>query len=209
MPGGRSGGMPSLRSHQPSRELTPMPGPSSMDREGPREKARKTLVKSEFRSRRDRKEQGLSAGPIESVYTSRTKRPLAPDQVRSLQPRGHIDPFAVHTLQDTASSHFTPSSPSANDGRSIIGTAMELKRGRVKLPAIQVLREGGKVFTRDHRRLAAARRANVWIGYELTESNKAMKDAERKRSTKSGGTVLKLIPSEQVPYTEDESGSHN
>lgn len=211
---------PSPVNQRPSRDLSPMPKvssgggmPSSMDTVSAREKSRKTLSKSEYRSRRDRKEQGLSAGPVDSVYTSKTKRPLAPDQVKSLQPSGRIDPFAVHTLQDTASSHFTT-------GQSVMGTAMELKgrkarqdkkkRGKEELPAIQLFREGSKVFTRDHRRLAAARRANVAIDYELTESNKAMKDAERKRSTKSGGTVLKLNPSNDVPYSlEDLFGSHD
>lgn len=194
--------------------LSPMPVPSphssrmlgSMDKLGQREKSEKTLSKQEFRARRDRKEQGLSAGPVDSEYTSKTKRPLAPDQVRELKSSGRIDPFSVYTLQETASSQFT-------DGSSVMQTAIELRgspkeKPSIKLPPIQVFREGGKVFTRDHRRVAAARRGGVSIDYELTESSKAMKDADRKRSTKSGGTVLKLNPSEQVPYSpEDLFGS--
>lgn len=204
----------SPKSQQAPKALSPMPSPDSsrmpgsMDKLGQRDKAEKTLTKQEFRARRDRKQQGLSAGPVDSEYTSKTKRPLARDQVRGLKLSGRIDPFSVHTLQESASSQFT-------DGTSVMQTAMKLKgrkagKGEVELPSIQVFREGNKVFTRDHRRVAAARRANVSIGYELTESGKAMKDAERKRSTKSGGTVLKLNPSEQVPYSpEDLFGSHD
>lgn len=206
----------SPKSQQAPQMLSPMPSiggsgmPSSMDKSAERSKAQKTAVKSEFRARRDRKQQGLSAGPVDFVHTSSTKRPLAPDQVRSLKGSGRIDPFSVHTLQDTASSHFS-------SGESVMGTAMELKgrkarkaekRGTEELPPIQVMREGNKVFTLDHRRVAAARRANTSIDYTLNESNKAMKDAIRKRSTKSGGTVLKLTAPQEVPYTlEDLFGS--
>lgn len=183
-----------------------------MDKLSQRGKAEKTFAKQEFRARRDRKQQGLSAGPVNFEYVSKTKRPLSRDQIRALQPSGRIDPFSVHTLQDTASSRFT-------DGSSVMQTAMELKgrkarknsdpQNQVELPPIQVFREGNKVFTRDHRRVAAARRANVSIEYDLSEGAKSMKDAERKRSTKSGGTVLKLNPADQVPYSpEDLFGSH-
>jgi hypothetical protein len=199
----------SPKSERAAQVLSPMPQsrgsgmPSSMDTVSQRDKANKTAAKSDFRARHDRKQQGLSAGPVDFVHTSRTKRPLAPDQVRTLKSSGRIDPFSVHTLQDTASEHFS-------DGRSVMGTAMELKGrkarktappGKEKLPPIQVLREGDKVFTLDHRRVAAARRANTALDYTLNEGNKASKDATRKRSTTTGGSVLKLTASQQVPYT--------
>ena len=197
------------------------------------EKWQKTKRKKQWRERRRRKEAGRSAGPLDVLATSKAKHQMPQEEVDTLGDSGTLDPHSVLTTQSTATSRFS-------DGRSVMKTVSALKKHKkakarydagdtdtepeeLGIPPIKVTRQTnpttGKqsAYTLDNRRLYAYRRAGVGVPYELSESNAANKDFNRKFTSKDGGKSMDIIPdrSERVPYThedlygpdsEDESG---
>lgn len=195
------------------------------------EKRGKRQRKKEWRERRARKQQGRSAGPIETLAVSKTRLPLQHDEVVSLPESGTVDPHRIRTTQDTATSRF-----SGEDAPSVLDTVRELteykrnlrearKKGKGKakgrgksrqviepdIPPIGITRQTDpetgeeRAFTLDNRRLYAYRRANLPINYRLTEG-RAAEELRRKYSTRDEGTSLRIVPSEseRVPYTHEE-----
>lgn len=196
------------------------------------EKRGKRQRKKEWRERRARKQEGRSAGPIETLAVSRTKLPLQHDEVVNLPESGTVDPHRIRTTQDTATSRF-----SGDDAPSVLDTVRELtaykrnlrearKKGKGKakgrersrqaiepdIPPIGITRQTDpetgeeRAFTLDNRRLYAYRRANLPINYRLTEGRAAEDDFQRKYSTRDEGQSLRIVPSEseRVPYTHED-----
>lgn len=191
--------------------IAPAQAPVTPSRERPDvRKRQKSRRKQEWRERRARKQQGRSAGPLDTLAVSRTTRPLESDDVRDLEDSGTVDPHSIHTTQDTATSRFT-------DDRSVLDTARALRAHRLggpdpEIPPIDIIRredpDTGQLsaFTLDNRRLYAHRRANVEVPYRLSEGRKAEKDFKRKFSSRDEGRSIRIVPSEseRVPYTPED-----
>jgi hypothetical protein len=169
-------------------------------------KSEKTKRKTDWRDRRDRKQIGKSAGPLDVVAESRTKLPLQRDEVRSLPSEGRINPHRIRTIQSTATDHFS-------DGQSVMGTVRDLTRAKRDKEAeapdidpIEIMRHKGKAFTLDNRRLYAHRRAGVPVNYKMVDSGRAEQDFSRKFSTKDDGMSMKIVPSSgsTVPYAPED-----
>lgn len=193
--------------------------PSSMQPDS--DKRGKKGRKKEWRERRARKQQGRSAGPLDTLAVSRTKVPLQHDEVTAMAPSGRVDPHRIRTIQSTATNRFT--ADDSGHSSSVMDTVRDLTAYKRSLrtddpedepdvPPIDIIRQEDpdtgeqSAYTLDNRRLYAYRRANLPINYRLSEGAGAEDDFQRKFSTKDKGMSMRIVPSasERVPYTPED-----
>ena len=115
---------------------------------------------------------------------------------------GWIDPLGLASCpcppgtMDTSEMHFMQSSAKNQTGEySVISNAVRLRTGRLN-PEILKFRiwrdKTGKIWTLDHRRLAAFRLAKVKCAPVEVVENPSRREVARKMSTKNGGTSMRL-----------------
>lgn len=140
-----------------------LPGPSGppSSEQPDTEKRNRTRAKAEHRARRARKLEGRSAGPLDTLWTSRTRNPLNAEEVDALEEEGTVDPHRIRTVQGTATSRFT-------DDTSVSATASDLARYRRGLPPKKKPKAKPKVTRRDianqnsRRNVARRERGRDW-----------------------------------------------
>ena len=84
------------------------------------------------------------------------RRFISPAEFRKMPANGSLDPHRLRTSQATVSEHHS-------DGKTITENAKALVNGSLKpkdVPPIWVVEYRGRIYTFDHRRLVAFRRAN-------------------------------------------------
>lgn len=101
-------------------------------------------------------------------------------------PVERIDPHLVRFSQRSAKFIFS-------DGvNTIASLATALREGRIDLerfPPIRLVEKDGRLFTLDHRRLEAFRRANVTIPYRMATPKEAAKESWKFTTRNDGLSV--------------------
>ena len=116
---------------------------------------------------------------------------------------GWIDPLGLECdcpcppgTMDTSKMHFMQSSAKNQTGEfTVISNAVRLRTGKLN-PEILKFRiwkdKSGKIWTLDHRRLAAFKLAKIKCAPVDVEENPSSREVARKMTTKNGGTSMRL-----------------
>ena len=115
---------------------------------------------------------------------------LTADEFRDLPDRGRIDPQRVRTSQSSIREKFQAKRDASGKKRQ--PTVGEMARGLIsgdkkpeKIRAIRIVELNGHVYTLDHRRLVAFRRAGIDIPYRKVEFDKLPTDLKDRVSNAS------------------------
>jgi hypothetical protein len=131
---------------------------------------------------------------------------LTADEFGNLPSEGRIDPQRIRTSQSSIKEEFKPKRGASGKipNRTIREMADELKDGVKKpedIPAIRVVKFKGNVYTVDHRRVIAFRRAGVDIPYRKVEFNKLSTNLKKRirRAPNFNDKELYAIPGKEPP----------